>query len=52
MSNDDRYLAVGLTKGDQNELLVLNIVTLEEEKTFRDFESLGTIGYMQFSPED
>ena len=52
VSNDDRYLAVGLTKGDQNELRVLSIGTLEEEKTFSYFESLGTIGYIQFSPED
>ena len=52
VSKDSRYLAVGLTKDGQNEVRVLSIVTLEEEKTFRDFESQGNIGYLQFSPDD
>ena len=46
VSKDDRYLAVGLTRGGQNEVRVLNIATLNVEKTFADFESNGSIRYL------
>ena len=51
VSKDSRYLAVALSKGGQNEVRVLSIVTLEVEKTFTEFESQGSVGYLQFSPD-
>ena len=51
ISKDDRFLAVGLSKGGQNEVRVLNIGTLKVEKTFAEFESQGSVRYLQFSPD-
>ena len=51
VSRDNRYVAVGLSKGDANELRLLNSLNLNVAKTITNFDNAGTIRYLSFSPD-